>query len=1070
MRPKQIGGNKPIGVNPNTLNRFIDPQMEQYMNPVYGLILCETGYMPNLYFLNKSKLLDSFSKNYSKDEHIQTILKNHAKIISESCTEEPFLKIIKPTKHFMQSRLSPIDIGRHIAVKYVNKLAKTDPEKIQPISVRNEHQKITINPKYARDIKKTKDIIESFTFNKFVKIENNDIFAFHIILFCLWWKADNQNGINEYYKGIQEVFDVFNQTYPNNKPLHIRSGSSKTGIYTDRERGTAKSFEQLVLEITQVEFNIYNQEYSSHFCEGMSKNTFPDCGETTARNIINILCFDKEKNKFDLKILEEKGAIPELIEYYKTFNDFPSQSTPGTSDIFGMKLNARNAWSKLIIDHAKTNIEFKEKCFNGNYEYEIRSGLSKDDTKLNLLQLFNNLFENVEEWEDLMNGEDDDDDEDGKKGSGNITMIDEIVNENGFGKIIIQNSSGLEFTVHLKDGHYYVDLISEKDEIVYSYLPKPQKDILDILLKKNINETNYVQMNFSSEELVNNYFLNDDIEIKYGLFKLTMTDYYDSDTRRRMILDVTNVPFFEKITTEYGIDPKSETKYVINPKINDYTFKIFIDNFDFIKKFPGLKVLNLSHHKQNTDSIKTIDLSPLEEIEEIGNYFLSSYSELTTINLSHLKNVCKIGDSFLNNCNNAHIVGLSSLTKLEKIGNNFILRNNVIKDVDLSKSPIVSIGEFFLNECTNLETVKLNKTIISIDENFLNDCRNLKHIDLRCLENVEVIGEAFICNCEKLRTVILPEKFNKLKFIDNYFINDSQYLDYISKSTHEFPDLESVLKSTKLKKNDLSCFSNIENIGNNFLEGCVNIDNIDLSALSNLSIIGNGFLSGCEILQEILFNDDAKIFSVGNLFLSGCGELKQVNLKCLQYVDTINDYFMTECKNLVNVEFPNKFQNVTEIKNNFMIGAKILKKINFSCFSNVMEIGSKFLFGSGLETADLSSLRNLTKIDKDFMANCFRLRSIIFPPKFKMDKNILHLIGIIKESPTSPSKTASKTKTSSKTTEAKTNANCVGKSNSTCTIMGGKKRRISMRNIKQKHINNTRKITNLRKFTRKTHK
>jgi hypothetical protein len=66
----------------------------------------------------------------------------------------------------MQSRLSPIDIGRHIAVKYVNKISE------YPISVRNEHtKKIAINPKYARGEEITKKIIESFTFNKFVKIE-----------------------------------------------------------------------------------------------------------------------------------------------------------------------------------------------------------------------------------------------------------------------------------------------------------------------------------------------------------------------------------------------------------------------------------------------------------------------------------------------------------------------------------------------------------------------------------------------------------------------------------------------------------------------------------------------------------------------------------------------------------------------------------------------------------------------------------------------------------------------------------------------------------------------------------
>ena len=72
----------------------------------------------------------------------------------------------------------------------------------------------------------------------------------------------------------------------------------------------------------QNDFKIYNQEQSDTFCE--EKSRYPDCGETTVRNIINLICF--KDNYFNITILRELNAIPQLIEYYTQFNNFEMQS------------------------------------------------------------------------------------------------------------------------------------------------------------------------------------------------------------------------------------------------------------------------------------------------------------------------------------------------------------------------------------------------------------------------------------------------------------------------------------------------------------------------------------------------------------------------------------------------------------------------------------------------------------------------------------------------------------------------------------------------------------------------
>ena len=130
------------------------------------------------------------------------------------------------------------------------------------------------------------------------------------------------------------------------------------------------------------------------------------------------MCFNGKN--FDTTILEKKGAIVELIEYYTVFNNFAAQSTTETTDIFGLKLNARDAWSKLVINASQENIRFGKNC-QGKYGYDMQGGLTNDERKSNLLQMLNNLFKEengIDTWEDLATG-------------GNITDINAAVAKDG---------------------------------------------------------------------------------------------------------------------------------------------------------------------------------------------------------------------------------------------------------------------------------------------------------------------------------------------------------------------------------------------------------------------------------------------------------------------------------------------------------------------------------------------------------------------------------------------------------------------------------------------------------------
>jgi hypothetical protein len=272
------------------------------------------------------------------------------------------------------------------------------------------------------------------------------------------------------------------------------------------------TFEKQLIEITKKDFKIYNQEWAKNFCT--INDTYPDCGETTARNLINLICFNG-KHVLDIQMLSKFKPIPQLLDYYCLFNTFQSQSeVKESSYIYEEKLNARDAWSKLIINYAYNNINFLRSC-NNKFGYELNAGLSKDNKISNFYQLIKNLL-GIDSWDDL-------------KKNNFVGEIQDNTN-NGVGDIIIQHNNLGYITIHCMSGHYYMKMKNEKNiNINYSNFNPKQQSIIKILLKKiDISIDNYLWINFSSELLVeeiNNASTNPDLKIK--LLELSLTSQFE---------------------------------------------------------------------------------------------------------------------------------------------------------------------------------------------------------------------------------------------------------------------------------------------------------------------------------------------------------------------------------------------------------------------------------------------------------------------------------------------------------------------------------------------------------------
>jgi hypothetical protein len=100
---------------------------------------------------------------------------------------------------------------------------------------------------------------------------------------------------------------------------------------------------------------------------------------------------------FNLQILEKLTNNKYLLGYYEVFNNFDLQMSLKNKNIYNMNLNAKDAWSYLILKFANHNINFINSCKSDESKtYEIDSGKTKYNETSNFFQLLKNLLSKID--------------------------------------------------------------------------------------------------------------------------------------------------------------------------------------------------------------------------------------------------------------------------------------------------------------------------------------------------------------------------------------------------------------------------------------------------------------------------------------------------------------------------------------------------------------------------------------------------------------------------------------------------------------------------------------------------
>jgi hypothetical protein len=985
------------GVRPSTrISGFQNSQeyLKLYARLITHLLISKESIPSNFidYYILTKKLNtknDSIQNNnetYTKTENTLTELTKTLKDLTDKKNENKINNIsnIDVIKHINKITIQIKDKEK-ILLQLTEKKSRLEGE-IQKITLElsdaenkyfkafddkyNKYDNITIENKL--NIYKLFYDINSYIIND----PSNKTLYFHILLYIIWWNTNTNIKLF-----IDEIINTFSDTFQLKEKKETSYDKNLT------------SFEKNIYHNINKQIVMFKFENSNACCDNQCTyiKNFPNCGEINALNFMNFILYNNNNNKFNLpNNINEKCKL-----FYQTFDTFDKQkskvSTKINIDNNIINLNAIDFWNYIIIHYANTDLSFvshnndntsnyRTTCSN-NIKYELNDGYNilgeqNNNGILNFYQLITNLLPDIDinDWNNkdkllkkfhIINND--------------ITNIEFIKNNNKYGSIKITKKQN-DLTINFMKGHYdhiYNEKPIEQEtdnkdlndfqKTQLSYL-KRHSD-LNFIIDKPLLFFNYDNDNIYSF-IHKSYLNNINNNILFMFIILSLTKICNKDTRSRIIISIPDNNNIIKLIQPY---------MYITQLQNEYDYKS--NTTDFVKE------LNITHLNFNllNENLEKVDLSPLSNLQTIGNGFMNKCTKLKEVDLSPLSNVTSIGNDFMKLCNNLTKIDLSRLTNLQTIGNDFMKLCNNLTKIDLSRlTNLQTIGYGFINNCSNLEKVDLSglTNLQTISYGFINNCSNLEKVDLSGLTNLQTIGSYFINNCSNLEKVDLSGLTN-LQTIGNDFMyncSNLKEIDLSGLSNLKTIGNDFMARCKKLTTIKLSGLSNLLTINDNFMIDCNSLTTIDLSSLNKVTSIGTKFMHGCEKLNSIDLSPFSNVTSIGTKFMHGCEKLNSIDLSPFSNVTSIGNNFMDYCRKLTIIDLSN-LTKLESIRDDFMYNCSNLKEINLSGLSNLQTIGSGFMYNcSNLEKVHLSGLNNVTSIGNNFMNNCSNLEKVDLSP------------------------------------------------------------------------------------------
>jgi hypothetical protein len=316
------------------------------------------------------------------------------------------------------------------------------------------------------------------------------------------------------------------------------------------------------------------------------------------------------------------------------------------------------------------------------------------------------------------------------------------------------------------------------------------------------------------------------------------------------------------------------------------------------------------------------------------------------------KNITDTDDIRVNIPNHVTEIGLNSFARL-----------NFIKEIDLSKTEITTIGiEAFL-ECNNLTSVKFPNTLKYIGSGAFINCSSLTAVDLSDTVLKDIFSKAFT-GCRSLNTVRFP---NSLKKIGVYAFLICEALTAVDLRDTAVKYFEGALFSQCTSLTSVEFPKTLRSIGVQAFINCPSLTAVDLSDTVVEDIREQAF-SDCIALKTVHFPNSLKKIDVG--IFSQCTSLTAVDLSDT-VVQEIRPEAFSGCESLISVEFPN---TLVYIKDEAFLNCSSLTAVNLS--DTVVEEIREQAFSDCIALISVEFPNTLVYISTQAFINCSSLTAV----------------------------------------------------------------------------------------------
>ena len=386
----------------------------------------------------------------------------------------------------------------------------------------------------------------------------------------------------------------------------------------------------------------------------------------------------------------------------------------------------------------------------------------------------------------------------------------------------------------------------------------------------------------------------------------------------------------------------------------------------------------------------------------IGDEAFYGCEEIITVNMPN--SVTKIGDKAFEGCKELTSVYLSNA--LTHIGQRAFYGCEKLSSIKLPAS-LVSIGSqaFYFSSYytnTNISTLTINNTVeigqdvfagrmlsdIYINvidfskENKLADIASKVHYlidgaeitDLVIPDNVNIIGENLLKNCQTLTSITIPKSVKKIcdyAFLNCPNLTNVYVLDLKSWFDVDFNTAQVYTYSLYLYQDgeeviDIVVPNGISSIKSNAFRNARNIKSIVLN--NTITSIGSNAFDSCESLQSVKL--PSTLTFIGQKAFYNCGSLTEVNIS--DTVTAIGSYAFGYCVNLTKVTLSKAIKCIAQ---GLFLGCQNLASIEIP--ETVTVIGSNAFQNTALCSVKLPI--NLSEIGSQAFSYCRNLKEIKIP-------------------------------------------------------------------------------------------